>query len=348
MKTIYFTSMIFLIVISFSCKSEPLASASKVSNFSLATIVKTVSLNESSLDQEVLVQGVVLSKGEAKPAFKTGGVIQRTYFTEGQSIRRGQILATLIMDEINAQVIQAEEGLKKAERDYNRAKNLYADSVATLEQYQNATTAYEFAKRTVDMARFNKQYSEVRAPIDGKIIKQLARTGEIVGPGMPVCYILGNQSSDWVIRAGLVDRDWARVAMGSSVQVSLDAYPGQSFMGKIIDKSQVIAGSSGTFDIEIKLDKQPSKLAAGLLARVKIRPTAPQKLKTIPVEALVSSDGNIGTVFTIENGKAKLLEINISELLGDKVAVASGLDKVTELITTGALFLEDGDPVTKL
>ncbi|MBK7633850.1 MAG: biotin/lipoyl-binding protein [Saprospiraceae bacterium] len=149
-----------------------------------------------------------MSEAEARPSFKTGGVIKKTYVKEGDIVSKGQLLATLEMQEINAQVQQAEEGLQKVLRDKNRVGNLYKDSVATLEQYQNVTSAYEVAKRTSEIAQFNRLYSEVRAPISGKIIKQIMYSGEITGPGNPIYAILGVGKSDWVIQAGLTDRDW--------------------------------------------------------------------------------------------------------------------------------------------
>ena len=82
--------------------------------------VKTAAVIHGNIDQSVDVLGVVLSETEARPSFKTGGVINRVYVEEGQYVKKGQLIATLLMNEIDAQVRQAEEGLSKAERDVNQ------------------------------------------------------------------------------------------------------------------------------------------------------------------------------------------------------------------------------------
>ncbi|MDV7400678.1 hypothetical protein RZS08_55190, partial [Arthrospira platensis SPKY1] len=96
----------------------------------------------------------------------------------------------LDLTEIEAQVRQAKEGLDKARRDLQRAQNLYADSIATLEQVQNATTAVEVATQSVEIAEFNRQFSEIRAPFAGKVVAKLLNEGEVTGPGTPVFYLI--------------------------------------------------------------------------------------------------------------------------------------------------------------
>jgi len=249
------------------------------------------------------------------------------------------------MTEINAQVSQAEQALGKAERDLKRVENLYRDSVATLEQYQNVKTAFEVARHTAEAARFNKKYSEIRSPISGKVVKQIMYHGESTGPGNPVYVILGTGKQDWVIRAGLTDRDWVRTKEGDAVAITMDAYPGRNFTGMITNKSSVGGNASGTFDVEIKMHDAPSELAVGLTADISIEPSIKQNLKVIPVEALVKTNGKTGYVFTVQDGKAHQVQVEIGRLLGDKVAISSGLEGIYDVVTTGAIYLEEGDAV---
>ncbi len=309
--------------------------------------VKTVAVSSYQEHRDIQVLGIIQSEREAKPSFKTGGVVKLTTVREGDMVRKGQLLATLEMDEINAQVQQAEQALLKAERDFKRVRNLFADSVATLEQFQNVQTALEMASRNAEIARFNKNYSEVRAPISGKVVKQFLHKGEITGPGMPVYYIIGIGEGDWLIKAGLVDRDWARVNTGDSVYIQMDAYPGKTYRGQVARKSSMGANASGTFEVEIRFRDQTPELAAGLTAMLRISTVETSALKLIPVEALVQSDGQVAYAYTSANGKAKKLKLRIAKLLGDKVAIGEGIDGVEEVITTGAMYLEEGDPIGK-
>ena len=98
----------------------------------------------------VRATGFLGTTKEMKLSFKTGGILIHIPVKEGQKVRRGDVLAELDLSEIRAQVNQARIGMEKAERDLTRAGNLYRDSVVTLEQYQNAESAYELAKAKTD------------------------------------------------------------------------------------------------------------------------------------------------------------------------------------------------------
>ncbi|KAA3629030.1 MAG: efflux RND transporter periplasmic adaptor subunit [Bacteroidetes bacterium] len=329
-----------------SCDRQAVDQEEKqVSKPELVQYVKLEKVSEASSSQAIDVLGVVTSKTQSTPAFKTGGVIEKTYVEEGDRVKKGQLLATLIMTEIDAGVAQAEEGFAKANRDLDRAKSLYADSVATLEQVQNAETGVTIASKNLDIARFNQKHSEVRAPISGRVVKQLLHQGEVAGPGLPVYAILGVSKTDWKVTANLVDRDWAKIKTGDPVSLVLDAYPGEKFKGKVSDKAVIATDASGSLEVEFSFVTPPPALAAGMVCRVETTPGQKASLMTIPIEAIVKSNGSVATIFTIENGKAKKMEVEILQLLGDRVAIAGHPEDMSEVVTIGAMFLEDGDSV---
>jgi len=98
------------------------------------TTVKLVTVNTESVQDSILAAGLVTTEQEANLSFKIGGVIDRIYVREGQTVSQGELLASLKVTEINTQLDQANLALDKAQRDYSRAGNLYKDSVGTLEQ----------------------------------------------------------------------------------------------------------------------------------------------------------------------------------------------------------------------
>ena len=129
--------------------------------------------------------------------------------TKAKPSARGQLLARLNLTEIDAQVGQARNAFEKAERDFKRVSNLYRDSAATLEQFQNAQTGFQLAEQALQIAGFNQRYSSIYATESGRVLRKLMNEGELVGPGQPVYVINSTRPGDWVIRIGVADRDWA-------------------------------------------------------------------------------------------------------------------------------------------
>lgn len=345
------TAYIFFLTLSILCisctqkESAENSAPAATQTFSNAFYVRTAPVVTTSLTDVIHVTGMIQSDTEARPSFKIGGVVDGIFVKEGDRVRKGQLLGRLHMTEIEAQVTQARMALEKATRDQQRVENLYKDSIATMEQWQNTITAMDVAKKSLQIAEFNQTYAEIKSPIDGKVVLQYVHEGEIVGPGTPVFYIIGVQQNDWRLIAGLTDKNWGRVKVGNMVDISLDAYPASPLKGKVLRLSDVANPMSGTFDVEISLPANDKRIAAGLLAQLAIHPAQGKTYPVIPVEALVSSNGRDGIVFIPRNGKAEKRAVKIHEWNGESVSIYAGLEDVEEIITAGSGFLEDGDSI---
>lgn len=308
--------------------------------------VKVVEVSSEVINVPVQVSGIVSASNEARPAFKTGGIIARILVEEGAYVKQGQLLATLNLTEINAQVQQANEAVTKSKRDLSRAKNLYADSVATLEQVQDATTGLSVAEQSLQIARYNQSYSEIRSPISGKVVKKLMNQGEVVGPGTPVFYLLSGAQADWVVKSGLVDRDWARLKLGDRAEVRLDAYPNRTFAAKVSQLADIGNPQSGTFDAEFAFAGNMPRLAVGLIASLNIFPKEDGAHPIVPIDALVESNGNSAVVYVLQaDNSVKRTQVTLGQIFENKAIIAAGLQAGSRVVTSGAPYLEDGSKV---
>ncbi|MCU0352237.1 MAG: efflux RND transporter periplasmic adaptor subunit [Cytophagales bacterium] len=305
--------------------------------------VKLLSLQSTSLGSEIKATGLLSTEYEARYAFKIGGVIDRIWVQEGQSFRKGQRLAALKTSEIDAQLEQAELGKEKALRDYQRVANLYRDSVATLEQLQNAQTALDVAQKTVNVVAFNRQYAYIYANADGLATKKLANEGEVIGPGMPVLAINEtNGSRNWVLKLGLNDRDWAAAAIGQRAEVTIDAFPGRTFVGSVFRKPTAADPASGTFQVEIKLDLGNVTPSVGMFGKARIYTSQNNSYTVLPYEALVEADGSDAFVFVpAGNNRVRRVPIQIDRFDEQQVVVKQGLEKVTAVVVSNSAFLNE-------
>ena len=316
--------------------------------------VKTVPVVTRKIVHDVVGTGMLMSKSESRLSFKTGGVISKVYVKEGDDVKAGQLLATLDLTEINSQLAQADLSVQKADRDLQRAKKLYADTVATLETVQNAATSADFAHKTRDIVQFNQRFSEIRAPRSGKILKKLISEGELSGPGIPVFFIneATANTNDWVVRVGVSDRDWAVLRVGNAANISFDAYPNETFAGKITKLADYVDVASGTYEVEISLNTKGKRMATGLFAHTKLQPSASSLMQIIPIEALVEGNGTSGYVWVIEETlhatslSVKKMPVKIVQILEKEVGI-SGLT-TNAVITDGSAFLTEKTKVKLL
>lgn len=300
------------------------------------------------------VTGTVVSDAVARPSSKTGGLLTAVTISDGDDVRRGQVIARVDATELAAAEAEAQAGLAKARRDLERVEALFGDSVATRTQRDDAATGVEVVERQLERIRFNRSQNTIVAPISGRVVRKLANAGETVGPGQPVAVIQGTTAGDWRVRVGLTDAQWAGTRVGQAAEVRFDAYPGRSFAARLAERATAADPQSATFPVELKLRKQPPSLAAGLLANVALaQPTSASTADGevaaaplyLPVAALGRVNGKRAEVFTVDGGAARAREVLLGTLRGGRVEVLSGVDVGEEVVTTGVAWLRDGDAV---
>ena len=289
--------------------------------------------------------GIVVTKHELRLSFKMGGLVRRIDVQEGDVVKKGQRLAEIELTEVGAQVEQARQLSEKARRDLARGENLYADQVISLEQLQDLRTQAALAAAQFKSAQFNLGYSTITAPSDGVVLRKLVEERELVPPGTPVL-LFGESDRGFVVRAALADREIVNVQLGDKGDIRMDAFPGQAMTGTIVEVASAADARSGMFPIEVHFDTPPPRLVSGLVARLRLTPaTSAPPLTYVPMAALVEGDGNRASVFVINGGKAMRRDVRVAFITADSIALESGLASGEAVVTDGALFLENGEPV---
>jgi RND family efflux transporter MFP subunit len=260
----------------------------------------------------------------------------------GDSVRAGQILASLDLREIDAGLTKARSGAAKARRDLARARRLYADSVVALAQLQDSETADEVAQADLEAAAVNRRYAVIVAPATGVVLRRTAEPGENISAGAPVV-VVGSRGAGHgqVLEIGLSDRDVVAVRNRDPATARFDAMPGREFSGRVSRIGAAADPVTGTYQIEIALDDD--ELATGLVGRVEIRPARGAPVTLIPIEAMLEADGRTALVYVLsaDGTRAERRPVTVAFIAGDRVAIAGGLEGVSRVLTDGAAYLDD-------
>ena len=293
--------------------------------------------------------GIVMAKDEMRLSFKVGGVIREVTVNAGDRVRQGQLLAQIEPTEIDAQVEQAKQLADKAARDLARGEALHADQVIALEQLQNLRTQAEVARAQLRAAQFNRGHAAIVAPRNAVVLRRLAEPRELVPPGQPVL-VLGTEEGGFVVRAGISDRDIIRVKRGNTVDVRLDALPDTVLQALVTEVAGAADERSGLFQIEARIKASTHdtpQLITGMIARLTVHADAHDagRLVYVPVAAVLDADGGKASVFVADHGTARRRAVDIAFLTPDGIALRGGLAVGDEVVTAGAAWLDDGDPI---
>ncbi|GAB3225838.1 efflux RND transporter periplasmic adaptor subunit [Algoriphagus aestuariicola] len=343
MRHLAYFSLLSVAVLAFACGK--VETAKQVVTRGETIPVKVIPLSQGTFSSSIAASGTFSTNDETTLSFKVGGIVSQIQVQEGDAVKKGQVIATLDLTEVQAGLNQAKLAYEKVLRDHERAGRLYRDSVATLEQFQNSKTALDIAAQQLKTAEFNLSYSEIRATQNGFVLRKFVNPGQLVASGTPILQINGASQGNWVLKASVNDRNWALVAVGD--RATILPSDSDSLPGKVVRKSQAADPVTGAYWAEISPEQTKGlSLASGMFGRALIYPSQQTEGWEIPYEALLDAQGSEGHVFVAEDGQtAKKIQVRLGKISPNTIQVLSGLENYSMLIVSGSAYLTDGSTI---
>ncbi len=283
------------------------------------------------LTQFVTATGQLNPVTRVEVGSQISGVIQKLVVDFNSSVTNGQVIAQIDPATYEAVVTQyagtldgAKAGLELAHLQEKRAKELsssqitaqdvYDNAVASLHQAQAAVTMNEglFKKAQVDLSRCT-----ILSPIDGIVISRNVNVGQTVAASLsaPTLFVIANDLAKMRIEAQVAEADIGHVEVGQDTQFTVDALPGQTFHGNVIQirNTPTIDQNVVTYDTVIEAANPNLKLKPGMTANVAIVAAHRDNALKIsnealrfrpPATALVRRDGSLITAkLSLKGGK---------------------------------------------
>ena len=265
---------------------------------------------ETSLVSRGDLAQVVTASGQLNPVVKVevgsqiSGIIEQLFVDFNSPVKEGQLLTQLDPAAYEANLIQAQgnlasvkAALELVQLNADRARALQADklsakaefekAMADLHQAEAAVKISEGAlkKADVDLAR-----CKIYAPIDGIVISRNVNVGQTVAASLsaPILFLIANDLSKMQIETDVAEADIGMVRMGQDVEFTVDAFPGQTFRGKVtqVRNAPKIEVGVVTYVTIIELTNPELKLKPGMTANVSIIVARRDNALKIPSAAL--------------------------------------------------------------
>lgn len=278
-----------------------------------------------------------------------GGVVKALYVTQGQSVRKGQVLARLDDQLIRQQIEPLRVQLTAAEDTYRRTKNLFDQGIGTYQNVLTAQTQVETLRRNIGVIEKQAALMTVTAPQSGVADVVNVRVGEgFVGSTAAGPQIRIVNTNDLKVIVDVPENYLSKVGVGSNVEIVLPEENNRVVNAKISVVGRVINPTSRTFPVEARIAGN-SSLKPNQLAKVRIKDYGRADAVTIPINTLQNDEkGKFVMLAAKENGKliARKRQIVAGELNGDQLEVKSGLQEGDALITEGFQGLYEGQLLT--
>ncbi len=305
-------------------------------------VVEVWPIAPGSLTDVLEISGRLEPRAEVLVSAELGGAVEEVLFDKGHRVEKGQLLARVGSDLLQAALNEAEADLDEARIEHERARRLVEREAAP---EQTLTAAEANLKRTearVESAQLRLARSEISAPADGVVVQRAIEPGEVVGPGSPVAVL--HDTSRLRATVGIPETDIAFFRVGSPAEVQVDAYSDRSFEGRIAYIAPNATQPGRNFQAEVEIENEDGSLRSGLIVRTRLERHAYEQAVVIDRDLLMERDGVL-YAFVLDGGEAAMRTVAIGPDEGDRVVITAGLAIGETLIVGGHRNLLDGQPV---
>ncbi len=279
----------------------------------------------------------------ARLAVPAEGPVLEFRVREGDRVTAGRVVARIGRSRAaQASVVAAEEVLRREEENLRRTQRLVDRGALPGEDLDRVRASYEQARALVVRARESLRDFDVTAPWTGVVSRTYAAEGDYVAPRATLADVYDPESL--VIRCSVPERRAGAVERGMAVVVTLDAYPGRMFGGRIQRLYGELNRQTRTLTTEISLDESV-RLLPGMFARVSIVLGTTEESPAVPSDAITVTPGGDRVAFALVNGAAqrRVLRLGIEDR--GRVQILSGLAVGDSVVIAGNEGLRDGAAV---
>ncbi len=270
------------------------------------------------------------------------GRVESILFEEGQPVKAGAALIRLDDDRYRAELNEAVANRDLAAVNFRRAEQLIQRKVGSEHDRDKAAAELEANQARVALHQETLSKTALTAPFDGVAALREVSVGDIVSPGQALTSIVAIDPIKVDFR--VPELYVGAVQPGQSLQVVLDAFPGERFSGQVyaIDPQVDVQGRS--ILIRATVPNPDARLRPGLFARVELVLERFADAVQVPEEAVVPRGGD-QFVYRIVDGKAEMTAVKLGIRRGARVQVLEGLDPGDVVITAGQLKVQPGAAV---
>lgn len=326
--------------------------------------IKVVSLAEQEISEQVTVTATIRANQDriAHVAPRVPGRIVRADVNLGDAVKAGQTLAvldSLEVGEAHSSYLQAQTAHALARADFERAEKLQGEQIIAQKDYLRARAESEKAKAALAAAADRLRMLGVNpapaanakavstfpltTPFAGTVIEKHAILGELAQTDRQL-FTVADLSTLW-IEANLFEKDLGRVKVGADAAVSVAAYPGEIFRGRLTYIAAVVDKETHTVQARVEVANADGRLKPEMFATAAIATAgtggraAKLRALVMPEDAVVLMQGQ-PTVFVEEHGGFEPRAVDLGDKLYGRVVVKAGLAAGDKVVIAGTYALK--------
>lgn len=325
----------------------------------------TAAVAPANIMNSITATGTIEPVTSVTVGTQVSGIVSKLFVDYNSVVKKGQVIAELdktnLMSQLNTaktQLATAQSQLNYQTANYKRYKTLFEKGLVAADDFDNAKLSYTqakeqvvSAKEEVQRAQTNLGYATITSPIDGVVLSKSVEEGQTVAASFstPELFTIAQDLTNMQVVADVDEADIGDVKEGERVTFTVDAYPDDTFEGKVKQVRQEATTTNNvvTYEVVISAPNADLKLKPGLTANVTIYTAERKGVLSVPSKALrftpqketvgkmkiVDAANAKNKVWTIEGNSIVAHKVNIGMTDGTNTQIVGGIAEGTKVIT---------------
>jgi RND family efflux transporter MFP subunit len=316
--------------------------------------VQQVTFGSETMSRDFV--GIVQARYESDLGFRVAGKIVARRVNVGDHVRAGDVIAELDPQDLLLQAQSAEaefaaatSNLEQAAVDLKRYKQLKQRGFASNADFDRKQTAndeaegrMERAKRSLDLARNQLAYAELKADADGVITATLAEPGQVVALGQGVVRLARDGAKEALVA---LPETWLGEARKAQATVRLWTDQGKSFTAHLRELSPQADAATRTYAARFSIEDADDSVAFGMTTTVTLSRASDERRARLPLSAILNRGQGASVYLVDASGTLVLRPVTVASFTEDTAVVTSGISNGDKIVTLGVQKLAAGAKV---
>ncbi|MGB5816519.1 MAG: efflux RND transporter periplasmic adaptor subunit [Thermoanaerobaculia bacterium] len=305
--------------------------------------VEVAQIGVGSVSAYISSTANLVAENDVKVLAEAEGRVATLLVEEGDAIRKGQLLATLVQDDKEIRLKKAQLTESNARLAFERAKDLVEKELISQEEFDKLSIDYEIAGQELAESQWAKDRTEIRSPFTGKVTQRMIQVGQHVQISDELFQV--TDFDPLIARIYLPERDIIGLNEGREVRILLNADASVRFTGRIRQISPIVDTATGTVKVTVEANGDtPSQVRPGSFVTINIVRETRADTLLVPREAVIR-ELQKAHVFIAAGELAVKRDVTLGLEEGDYVEALTGLVEGDQVIVAGQGGLKDGSPV---
>jgi membrane fusion protein, multidrug efflux system len=309
----------------------------------MAIPVITAEAKLMPVTESLSLVGSLLANEYVEIKSETEGVIEKINFEEGQRVNKGDLLIQLDETKFTTALVEAEAAYKLSEATYERAKQLNNDKLISSQEYDQAAAVFTANQASVERRKRDLKDTRIYASFSGYIGARTVSPGQVIARNTPLTVLVDLDTVK--VEVSVPERFLGQLRIGQDLELSVAAYPGRKFRGRLYFVAPDVEPLSRTAVVKAQIPNAEHELKPGMFANLDLTLQVREKAVVIPEGALVFNQQTV-TVWVIgQDETVKPRPVKLGVRMAGAVEIVQGLEPGENVVVEGIQKIMPGAKV---